>query len=176
MHYLRGLRRGLINPAIDKIVAQLGECQKWIEDHKGHHGEDCLIWPFHRNPRGYAIVAKAGVRDSRYVHISMCEYRHGPRPTPDHEAGHDCGRGHKGCVNPDHMRWKTKSENQKDRLKHGTDLRGEKSPRAKITAAQAREIRLRKDVPDPILAKEYGIARSTVTGIQNGKGWAHLNG
>lgn len=50
----------------------------------------------------------------------MCQKAHGDPPSPKHDAAHSCGRGHEGCVNPNHLSWKTKKQNQADRITHGT--------------------------------------------------------
>jgi hypothetical protein len=58
--------------------------------------------------------------DTLYAHRLMCQLAHGDPPTPDHIAAHSCGRGHEGCVNPNHLSWKTYSENELDKRVHGT--------------------------------------------------------
>lgn len=54
----------------------------------------------------------------------VCEYINGKAPSPEHEAAHNCGKGHEGCVNPLHMRWATRAENFSDKVIHGTSMRG----------------------------------------------------
>lgn len=47
----------------------------------------------------------------------ICEWFHGPPPSPVHEAGHTCPNGeNECCVNPDHLKWMTREENE--RYKH----------------------------------------------------------
>ena len=52
----------------------------------------------------------------RYVSRLVCEEAHGPPPTNKHEAAH-APNGCIGvmCVNPDHIRWATRSENELDK-------------------------------------------------------------
>src|SRR3972149_10759839 len=80
----------------------------------------CLIWPFSTNGTGYGRLGVDG--KGYYAHRYMCELVNGPPPTPDHEASHDCGNGHLGCVHPRHLEWKTASENHLDRRRHGTHV------------------------------------------------------
>lgn len=93
----------------------------WLRAHVGHSDDECLIWPYSKS-RGYGQVAVNG-KIKKAARL-MCEWVHGAPPTPKHEAAHSCGCGHQGCVSPKHLSWKTRSENQQDRRKHGTHGRG----------------------------------------------------
>lgn len=53
----------------------------------------------------------------------VCEEVNGPPPTPAHQAAHSCGKGHLGCITPQHLRWATQVENEADKLIHGTHNR-----------------------------------------------------
>ena len=134
-------------------------------------GDECLIWPYWTGGDGRGRIWLDG--KNHLVHRIVCEARHGPPPTPKHEAAHLCGNGHDGCVNRKHLYWGTPKENCADRLLHGTHTRGERNGIAKLTEAQVLEIRastkLRRE-----LTKEYGIARSTVYMIKARKIWAWL--
>lgn len=80
---------------------------KWVED-----GE-CYRWIAGRR-RDRASVWFNGKR----VNISrlLCEEVHGSPLTPKHEAAHDTPNGCIGalCVNGEHLRWATRSENAMD--------------------------------------------------------------
>lgn len=46
------------------------------------------------------------------AHRVVCEFYHGPPPTPAHEAGHICPEYENSlCVNPRHVEWQTREEN-----------------------------------------------------------------
>lgn len=83
---------------------------------------NCLAWPFGRSTKGYGKIWIDG--RSFIVSRLACEAINGPPPTPEHEAAHNCGKGHEGCVNPLHVRWATRTENFADKLIHGTSNRG----------------------------------------------------
>lgn len=137
-------------------------------------GDDCLKWPYSTTPKGYGIVTHKG----RKVVASrlLCELVHGAPPSPAHEAAHGCGKGHEGCVNPRHLRWATRTENERDRAKHGTDNSGARHPAAKLSAADVREIRRMKGlVPQSHVAAQFGIHQSQVSFIQSRKAWASLD-
>lgn len=143
----------------------------WLATHKDFSGEQCLIWPFSRNSEGYGLIWQSGTM--RRVARIMCEHRHGPPPTPEHQAAHSCGNGHLGCVNQWHLDWKTPKENQADRLIHGTHTRGERSWSAKLTVADVIAIRSMKGTLGSIAA-HFGVSSQIISAIQQRKRWAWL--
>lgn len=139
----------------------------------GHDGDDCVIWPFFiEKRRGYGMVGFNG--DLHKAHRVMCELAHGPAPSAEYEAAHECGRGPEGCVNPKHLRWKTRIDNQADRKIHGTSGRGPKGSyrRYKLVPADVAEIRkLLGVMSTQDIADRFGVDRSTIRQIQTGKIW-----
>lgn len=106
----------------------------------------------------------------------VCEEIHGPSPTENHDAAHTCGKGYLGCVSPKHIVWKTKAENQADRLIHGTHNRGEKSGNSKLTEKQVEEIRsLEGSMSQAKIAEKFSISGCSVSKIINKKAWAWLS-
>ncbi|MER9355525.1 HNH endonuclease [Mesorhizobium sp. M0514] len=154
--------------------ASPGALLAWLKAHVGWKGDGCLTFPFGCNSAGYGQIRVGGRKG--YAHRWMCEAIHGPAPTPEHEAAHSCGKGHEACVHPDHLRWATGQENMADRVQHGTANRGERQGLSKLTEAQAREvIRLhRQGVAIGLIAAQFGICKSNVSIIANGKSWAWL--
>ena len=141
-----------------------GAAIKWIRAHVDHRGGGCLTWPFGRS-NGYGNLGVDGKQ--HYAHRLMCQLVHGPAPSPDHEAAHSCGRGQFGCVNPGHLSWKTKSENQHDRRQHGTGNAW--GGRGKLTDAQAAEIRaLQGTMLQREIAALYGVSRANISLIMTG--------
>lgn len=139
----------------------------WLRANAGHQGDECLTWPF-GGCNGYGNLSVNG--QYHYAHRLMCELAHGPAPSPDHEAAHSCGRGHQKCVNPNHLSWKTRSENQLDRTAQGT--RNTWSWRGKLTQEQANQIlALKGKKTQAELAKMFGVSRSNISFIHCGKAW-----
>jgi hypothetical protein len=70
----------------------------------------------------------------------------------------------------------TQAENTQDRVAHGTMPRGERNPRAKLTADVVRSIRAQRSNGRTIrsLAAEYGVAVVTVSRIVRNVSWRHL--
>ena len=169
VHYLRQRRHG--DPMAGRIAK--GECVAWLERHRGHKGRDCLEWPYSKNSKGYGKVQAPG--KSRQAHRYMCELTHGAAPSPDHEAAHNCGN--RGCVNPEHLRWATSSQNQMDRVAHGTSNRGGRHGMAKLSDDQARQIKRLTSKgcrTQQSIADAFGVSRATVSDIANGRRWAWL--
>ena len=149
-----------------------GHALAWLEAHVDHEdGSACLAWPFGCTGGGGAAVKVDGRQ--RPAARVMCERRHGPAPTPEHEAAHSCGKGHEGCVNPNHLRWATPSENQQDRLIHGTHGRGERGGRATLTEAAVRSIRASTSRGRD-LAEQYGVDVSTISAVRRRRTWAWM--
>lgn len=145
----------------------------WLVAHADYRGEKCLIWPFARI-NGYGIFGQtvAGKRLTFYAHRHMCELVNGRPPSPSHEAAHECGNGVGGCVHPQHVVWKTKSQNQLDRAKHGTKNQG---PVGKLTQAKARQIRaLKGKLTQQQRADMFGVSRSNISFIDAGKLWPEV--
>lgn len=140
-----------------------------------HEGNDCLKWPFGRGPAGYGgtvIIDGKKFLVSRYI----CELVNGPPPTPKHEAAHSCGKGHEGCIAPEHLEWKTHTENMADTILHGTHNRGERHGCVKLTEAAVREILALKGIETQSkLAARFGVDPSTISYIHAGRRWAWLS-
>lgn len=174
-HYMRQRQYG--SPTATKL--RIGEIQKFYEEVVlPYQGDDCLIWPYTRSIPGYGQMAFKGRRHN--VSRLACMHHHGPPPTDTHQAAHNCGGGRNGCVNPKHVEWKTPSENMADKVIHGTDNRGEKNYRSKLTKELVLEIVRLKDVDIKLrggqkaIAKRYGIDQSTVSDLWTGRRWAWL--
>lgn len=147
------------------VHTALGKAPKWIRDHAAHKGKDCLPWPFSRDKsygRGRIGRKVGGRTDLHWAHRLMCEYVKGPPPTTKHQAAHNCGNGHLACVNPNHLEWKTNTQNQLDRTLHGTQHpRGQ--PRNKLSADQIASIRaLRHEKTQIQLAEMFRVKRGTI--------------
>jgi hypothetical protein len=93
-----------------------------------------------------------------------------------------CPDGMEACHFPDpssancrleNLRWDTKQGNMADKVRHGTDPKGERNPRAKLTREQVAEIRSRAGHGESrrSLARRYGVGRTTIDFIVNGGTW-----
>ncbi len=157
-----------------KPRAKPGEIKKWLLNNKAHDGDSCLEWPFAKNKAGYGNCKWAG--GYKNAHRVMCELIHGKPPTPDHEAAHLCGRGDSGCVNPRHLCWASKSENNHQKTEHGTQLRGSKQPTSKLKRSEVVRIRSLKGVKSyREIGKMFSISPQQVCKIILRQGWGWLD-
>lgn len=134
--------------------------------------DQCIDWPYATDHNGYGRVGFDGRR--RPAHRVALELHSGPPPSPKHEAAHAPGICHNpGCVNPLHLRWATRFENQADRVLDGTTNRGEKNWSAKLSRTQVLAI-YNSTGPHLEAAVKYGVTRQQVGQIRSGKKWAWL--
>jgi len=152
-----------------RYYAKNGEADRWVQEHAAWQGDECLIWPYRRNEKGYPVAG-----GHRRMHREMCELANGAPPTPKHEAAHSCGNGSAGCINPRHLSWKTHAGNMADMVEHGHSNRGTKNPMAKLTEDAVREIR---SAPRQAygharaMAAKYGVSKDLVVMIRRGERW-----
>lgn len=140
--------------------------KRWLEQHLDHDDKEfCLIWPLSRAQNGYPT---AGKNNAIRPHRIMCEYRHGPAPSPAHQAAHSCGNGHLGCVNQWHLNWKTPAENQIERYQQ----QGQPMPRYRLRPEQVDEIRTMKGRERTVdTAARFQVSEANIRQIQSGKTW-----
>ena len=174
-HYHRVLAHG--HPQADiplRKMTKPGVAMAWIRDNFRHDGEGCLKWPFSIDSEGRAVGSFGSL--SHYASRVMCEIAHGKAPGPEFEAAHSCGCGHLGCVNPKHLRWLTRAENQAERADHGTTNRGSRSGNAKLTEDDVRAIRaIGKSISATTLALSYGVTSTTIYSIRSRRLWRDLD-
>lgn len=155
---------------------------------------DCWVWTGCTDKDGYgeARIKGLGARAHRIAYALT----HGPIPTGLCVC-HTCDNPR--CVRPDHLWLGTVSDNNRDRQQKGrttgakgrangmntrpdkhwsqlypemaSQFRGENSVRAKLTSAQAEEIRTRKAIGISVvqLTREYGVCETTIYNILKGR-------
>lgn len=168
-HYARFRKHG--SHADDALSARYMRRMRWIKEHASYDGDECLIWPFAVNETGRGQVRIKGRTAS--APRAMCIEAHGEPPTADHHAAHSCGNGHRGCVNPKHLRWATPAENEGDKRAHGTLRRGDKINTSRLSEDDVRSIRESTE-SGVALAKRYGVTAAAISSIRTGKNWGWL--
>jgi hypothetical protein len=112
-------------------------------------------------------------RESRKIYHLVLEAFLGPRPDGMHGCHNDGD-----CRNDQisNLRWDTPTNNQRDKFLHGTDIRGERSPNAKLNALDIEVICYlsRKGFSGAAIARWYGLSKSCVCRIVRGNVWQHL--
>jgi hypothetical protein len=121
---------------------------------------------------GYPFVTLSNkVRVQKYVHQLVLMAFVGPAPDK-HECAHiDGDRKNAKLKN---LRWATCLENNRDKILHGTSLKGSKNPSAKLTDDDVSKIKFftkRKLFKRTQLADLFKVSYSTIKSIQLGKSW-----
>jgi len=177
-----GARRGMCSAHYQRWMRH-GEAERtpwfnvpveWIRSHVNYGGDDCLDWPFGIGTRGYGRISLKGAKKSRkeHAHRYMCLIAYGDPPTEMHQAAHSCGK--RKCCNPRHLSWKTPAENEADKLIHGTAVRGDRSPSAKLTKEDVIFIRSAKNMTQKELARLFGVSRGHIAGLRTGRFWPDI--
>lgn len=147
-----------------------GALMKWINA-INNRSDECLIWPFSKDPHGYGCVRFKG-KMSR-AHRVVCIKHHGPPPSPTHMAAHSCNNP--SCCNPRHLRWATPKQNQADRVAAGTHSRGENHGNCRLSETDVREIKSARGIKaQKELADHFGVSPTHICEIQKGRKWAHV--
>ena len=141
-------------------------------------GDDaCWLWTHYLMKNGYATMSIGGRQGSKLLVHRLSLYHH----TQDTEsfnnqlilARHSCRNRH--CVNPQHLSWGThKDNNGIDKVRDGTDGKGDRHSQNKLTETQVREIRTRTDKLQKDLAIEYGVKPKTISAIVCRYSWKHI--
>lgn len=134
----------------------------WLRAHLNYEGEECLLWPFGKDDKGYGTVV--AFDRIRKAHRVMCELVHGIPPGSKAQASHNCGNGHLGCVNPKHLEWKSNSENQLDRYRrHGRRECNKWGQTGKLTEQEVQIIQAERGKTTIVeLAKRFGVKRGAI--------------
>lgn len=110
------------------------------------------------------------------VHILVLTTFRGPRPSTKHDACHDDGNEENNTLL--NLYWGTKKENAADRIRHGTQCRGEKIGVSVLSTSQVEEILEHlpkwKKGDGNMFAVKFGVSDSTISQIKLGKTWNHL--
>jgi hypothetical protein len=170
MHYARKLKYGDVHYT---KATPWGVKEKFIEDLPLQDLSKCVIWPFGKAKSGYGVLTIN--KKDWSAHRRVAFLYHGEPPAKNMHAAHKCGV--RDCVNPEHIYWATPAQNASDKLKHGTDHRGENHGQSQLTESQVKEIyRLKGIVSQGTLSQRYGVSQPTISDIHTGRTWGWLTG
>ena len=120
---------------------------------------------------GVTLVDDSGEHHRRYIHRLVLEGFAGPCPE-GMEARHLDGNRFNNRLN--NLAWGTRSENARDRERHGNGISGEANPCAKLTRTQVeemREIRATTRLSHAKIAAMYGVSTMTAYRAVEGVSW-----
>lgn len=153
--------------------------RKWVHgitawqrlENEGWDVTESGCWEYRgsRDGNGYGMVYER--RTLRTHRVAFQHYNGEIRP--DQIVRHDCDNP--PCVNPAHLLLGTKLDNARDResRNRGVRLRGEEHARTTLTEEDVRYIRTAPGSQQSI-AEFFGVHQTTVSNIQRGKTWGHV--
>lgn len=114
-------------------------------------------------------ACEPGRRASFTVHTAVCEAFHGPRPSRYTAAHNNGNRRDNRSVN---LRWATRKDNDRDKIEHNTLVYGNAAPWRTLSAEEAIAIwKSRGRISQSQLAQIYGVTRSAIAMIHQGRTW-----
>jgi len=144
----------------------------------------CWIWTGCLLEGGYGCFDHRD-RKTRTAHRASYEMFKGPIPS-DKMVLHSCDV--RCCVNPNHLRLGTHSDNMRDRTSRGRTARGDRHAsrtkpgrlptgdshwNCRLTPEEVREIR-QSDESQSSLGRRYGVSVQQIHRVVHRKSWAHL--
>ena len=128
---------------------------------------ECTIWRYALDDAGYPTLRYDG--KTKLGHAVVCAWTHGERPI-GMEAAHECGNP--PCVNPRHLAWKSRTENEADKVHHLTSNRG----RGKLSEENVHEIRRRLKAGESqgLIAEDFPIGKTMISLINRNCRWQWL--
>ena len=130
----------------------------------------CWIWRGAANPIYGVMYFK---RRQTYAHRVSYEVSTGIDPG-SFRVCHHCDNPL--CINPDHLFLGTDKENMEDCRRKGRGIHGSLCTNSKLKKENVLEIRrlLESGISQYKIAKQFGIAQTSVSGIKNGRYWKHI--
>lgn len=129
------------------------------------------------NSNGRLMIVMRDGPKKKACHISrlVAEAFIGMAPSDKHQCAHN--DGDKINNHYTNLRWATVSENQMDRVQHGTSNRGERFGRSRLTTKDV--LAIKKELIDGVkpreLAERFNVAETTIKSIKSGKSWSWLS-
>jgi HNH endonuclease len=131
--------------------------------------DGCWLWRGAVIPQGYGMVRWDG--KTRRAHQIAYFLRYGYWPG---YLMHRCDTPR--CVRPDHLIDADHRANMADMVSKGRSTMGERNPQYRLTEADVRIVRdrLERGESSYAIAKDYGVARTTIAAIKVRRSWRHI--
>ena len=161
---------------LEHVANQTAEGRFWaMVDRSG----ECWVWTGSRQRRpsgelSYGRFAPNGDQGPVWQAHRFSRLLADGRLPDEGKVLHHCDNP--GCVRPEHLYVGTSADNNADMVSRGriARQRGTSNPRARLTEAQVREVRRRRDEGPTPLAQEFGVRRQSISDILAGRTWGWL--
>lgn len=132
-----------------------------------------LLQP-HKDADGYLRIGlwDGQIQKKFSVHRTVALAFHGDKKNALHcEVAHL--DGHPANCRADNLKWVSKVENHSHRRLHGTETKGERHGRARLTEAMVRHIRSTQESRARLAAK-YGVTPWAIDDVRSRRNWKHF--
>ena len=139
---------------------------------------ECWLWTGTINDTGYGVLSIGSKADKTrrnvLAHRFSFELHKGALPAGLNVC-HRCDTP--ACVNPGHLFAGTQADNVADMVSKGRHQKGSRNGNAKINEAVAAQIlaAVKSGSTRTNVAQQFGVTRSLVSMIANGKRWGHVH-
>lgn len=156
------------------MVSNYGRIKRFNKDNR--YKSFKILKPHRVNKYGHLKIDlyKNSLRKTYHIHRLVLEAFIGSCP-PGKEGCHNDGNPSNNFV--DNLRWDTRLENIKDKIRHKTMPMGSKHGRAKLNEKQVRIIKwLLKDgcLTQKEIAKIFNVSKYIISKIKNNIIWRHV--
>jgi len=134
--------------------------------------ETCWLWTGYKERAGYGVFQLQTTNPQKAHRVSWF-LAGNTIPNDKLILRHKCRNKH--CVNPEHLETGTYADNMRDKVRDGTDIKGEQCAKAKLTENQI--IAIRTNTENKLqkeLAIQYGVTLGTISKIILRRTWKHL--
>ena len=135
--------------------------------------EDCWIWQGKTYNGGYGKITIEG--KSLLVHRLAYELYNAKKIPEDRMVLHSCHN--RDCINPEHLRLGTHTDNMRDMVIANRQARGEEDGNARLSVTEVKKIKgllASGEFKHIEIAEMFNVGRSTITDIRKGRTWAWL--
>jgi len=169
-HYRRVKKHG--DPNASYCTRGTLEERFWRKVQKTEH-DLCWIWSGSKNKKGYGRLGSGGKKQKYYLaHRVSYTINKGEIPEGLYVL-HSCDNP--SCVNPNHLRVGTGSENIKEAYDKGRKqnpiLFGEDNPKSKLTIDQVKFIKSNPQLGHKTIADMFGLSPNCIRGVRIGRTW-----
>lgn len=147
------------------------EALTFLEDALLRETDECILWPFYKDRKGYGIV-----RVNKISKLAHREVLLRTSPTIDGKplALHKPVVCHNpACINKRHLVWGSYEDNEAHKILDGTRIRGSGHQGAKLTEYDVEAI-YTSEKTGSSLAAYYGVSTGLICCIRKGRKWRHL--
>lgn len=144
----------------------------WLNVKKGAENE-CWEWIGRKNRQFYGVFYSFKLFQSKLAHRASLQMHLGKEITEFECVCHRCDNP--SCVNPSHLFFGTRGDNNRDSRIKGRNCRGNRHPFAILKEEDIPKIRALFGIKNaPEIGKIFGVSTSTIQMIKTGGNWKHI--